>query len=65
MKKFKIYIILSIFIVSILLHCNIYAFDETSVYVWSNNSSEVTTSITPNKEDSAEVNQTTNENQTR
>ncbi len=48
-RKFKalIYIIILLFILSFLAPLISFAFDEDSIYVWSNNSSEITTSIFP------------------
>ena len=47
LKKSLAYIILSILILSLVLTTSSFAFDEDSIYVWSNNSSSVSTSISP------------------
>ena len=62
LKKFTIYILLSIFIISVLLQFNVYAFDDTSIYVWSNSSSDIDTSITPKEETTSNDNLQTQEN---
>lgn len=47
-NKILIYILLSIIIFSLIFPFKSYAFDEESVYVWSNNSSVITS--TPSEE---------------
>lgn len=47
LKKSLIYIILSVLILYLVLTSSSFAFDEDSIYVWSNNFSSVSTSISP------------------
>jgi len=49
-SKFLIYIFLSLFVLNFMLPVFSFAIDEDSVYVWSNNSSSVSTSITSTEE---------------
>ncbi len=62
LKKFKnlIYIILFIFIFNFLLPLYANAIDKDSIYVWSNDSSSVSTSTTPNVEDTEDNNNSDN-----
>ena len=54
LKKSLIYITLSILIISLILTTYSLAFDEDSIYVWSNNSSSVSTSISPSLDEQQE-----------
>lgn len=57
-NKILIYILLSVIIMlSLIFPLKSYAFDEESVYVWSNNSS-VTTSVSSEESQNNESNQT-------
>lgn len=61
LKKLNIYIILSVFIITILLASTIYAFTDDSIYVWSSSLTDVPTHATPEKENSLEDNSTEND----
>lgn len=63
LKKLNIYIILSVFIITILLTSSIYAFTDDSIYVWSSSLDDLPTATAPEKENSLEDNST--ENNTR
>ena len=49
-KKLNIYIIISVFIITILLASSIYAFTDDSIYVWSSSLEDVPTNTSPEKE---------------
>lgn len=50
LKKLNIYIIISVFIITILLASSIYAFTDDSIYVWSSSLEDVPTSASSEKE---------------
>lgn len=56
-NKTLIYILLFIFILSLIFPFKTYAFDEESIYVWSNNSS-VTTSVSSEETQNSQIDQT-------
>lgn len=58
-NKKIIYIILYLLILSLVFPIFSYCFNEDSIYVWSNNSFSVNTSITPNKEEISNVSDNT------
>ena len=58
------YIILFIIILSFILPIYSHAIDTDSIYVWSNNSSSISTSVTSSNEDKDE-NMSTSENSSR
>ena len=58
--NYLIYIILFVITLSFILPLHAYAIDEDSVYVWSNNSSTLSTSNTPTEQDSTESNPSQN-----
>ena len=49
-SKILIYMLLSLFFLNLMLPFYSFAIDEDSIYVWSNNSSSVSTSTTPTEE---------------
>ncbi len=53
-SKLIIYTILFFIISSFIMPIYSFAFDEDDVYVWSNNSSSVSTSISPSNEEQSE-----------
>lgn len=63
-KKIKCIIYLAIFLLifNIIIPVCVFAIDEDNVYVWSDNSSEVSSSTTPDSEDSKSNN---NQDKTR
>ena len=48
-SKILIYMVLTLFILNFILPVLSFAIDEDSIYVWSNNSSSVSTSNNPDK----------------
>lgn len=61
LKKFNIYIIVSVFIITILLTSSIYAFTDDSIYVWSSSLEDIPTATTPEKEDTLDNNSPEND----
>ena len=61
-KKNKLfsYILLLLIILSLLIPTYSLAFNEDSIYVWSNNASSIPTSISPSEKESSAVNNTDN-----
>jgi len=49
-SKFSIYILLTLIIFNFIIPICSYAIAEDSIYVWSNNSSSISTSTIPNKQ---------------